>query len=273
MLFRSELPYCHIDKIDFNYQVIVIPDSIQSFDIGKLFTCTSIKEKEGIIYTVIDNIAINFVKTREDEWFYTFYYYCWNVLHVLVDILAYKSFNLKYTRKGFKYTYGEKIIDISSNLKDIFEFFDLRFHMVNNGFPTEYTIYEFIQASPYYDSEYFTMKDFEEFDINFKLNKQYYENFLQYKLETTGEKKSFDEQIVLIDAYFMKANFLEKLSRIQLKKEFPGLKDKDIVIKPNVKSIEDLKAEKAEQIKNRKKINLKKIVNNKDDDDFKFDIN
>ena len=87
---KHELPYCHIDKIDFNYQVIVIPDSIQSFDIGKLFTCTSIKEKEGIIYTVIDNIAINFVKTREDEWFYTFYYYCGNVLHVLVDILAYK---------------------------------------------------------------------------------------------------------------------------------------------------------------------------------------
>jgi hypothetical protein len=270
---KHDIPYCHIDKTTFNHIHIIIPEHIAVFDIGKLFNCTTIKEKTGIISAVIDDFDVKFVKTKESDWYYTFYYYCWNVLSVLVDILAYKSFNLRYTRTGLKYQYCEKLIDISNNMRDIFDFLELPFYMINNGFPTDYTIYSFIESSIYFDIEYFNMSEFAGKDPIFELNKKYYVDFLEHITEKTNvEKKQIDEQISLIDAYFSESKFLEKLSRIQLKEEFPNLKDKDIKTLPKQKDIKELKADKEEQINKRKKISLKNITKTKDDD-LNFNIN
>jgi len=272
---RYELPYCHIDKTKFDYMDIIIPDHIQGFDISKLFTCTKIKEKESIIDCEIDGFKVRFIKTSEKDWFYTFYYYCWNVVPVFVDILSNKVFGLRYKRNGLKYIYKEKNINISKNMKTIFDFLELKMQMVINGFPTDYTIYSFIQASPYYDTEYFTLETFKEFDPMFEYNKHYYEEFIKIKRESKGERKKFEEQIALIDAYFKDANFLEELSKIQLKDEYPNLKEKPNIIKPDPKTIDDLLKEKSEEVqkeKNKKKIKLGKIVDNKDDDDFDFRI-
>ena len=189
---------------------------------------------------------------------------------VLLDVLAKHSFNLRYTKNGLKYIYNNKTIDITKNMKDIFDFFELKFHMINNGFTSDYMIFNFIASSPFYNTEYFTMENFEKYDKNFKYNKLYYEKFIQHKPDIEGEKKTIEEQIVYIDVCFHSSKFLEKLSRIQLKDEFPKLKDKDIIINP--KSLEELKSEKEEEYKkSRKKINLRKIVD-KTDDDMRFDI-
>jgi len=270
---NHDIPYCHIDKIDFNHIYIIIPEHIAVFDIGKLFNCSTIKEKNGIISAVIDEFDVKFVKTKKSDWYYTFFYYCWNTLNVFVDTLAHKSFNLRYTRTGLKYQYGEKMIDISNNMRDIFDFLELPFYMVNNGFPTDYTIYSFIESSIHFDNGYFKMSEFAEKDPIFELNKKYYDDFLEHMPEKKNtEKKSIEEQISLIDAYFSESKFLEKLSRIQLKEEFPNLKDKDIKTLPKQKDIKELKADKEEQINKRKKISLKNITKTKDDD-LNFNIN
>ena len=90
---QHEITYCFIDKNLFNNITFIIPDHIQSYDITRLFQCEYIKEKEGIITTIIDGILIDFVKTKNTDWFYTFFYYNWDIIHVLIDILAYHSFN------------------------------------------------------------------------------------------------------------------------------------------------------------------------------------
>jgi len=266
---NHELPYCHIDKQEFNHMFIIIPDHVTQFDIGKLFNCLEVKEKNGIIRANIDDFLVNFVKTRGDEWYYTFFYYSWNIIPVLVDMLAHQAFGMRYTRRGLKYNYKEKWINITQNMKDIFEFLELKFHMINSGFPTDFVMFEFIEASPYYDTKFFTMEKFEKYDPYFKFNKHYYEKFIKHKPECSGEKK--EDQIIYIDACFPNSNFLEKLSKIQIMEEFPDLKEKPIVIKPEEKSLRELAEEKKKESK-AKKINLRKIVDNKDDDDFKFNI-
>ncbi|NPV13148.1 MAG: hypothetical protein HPY57_15380 [Ignavibacteria bacterium] len=267
---QYELPFCHIDKVSFNHMYIVIPDHITSYDISKIFNCDTVNEKEGIITSVIDDFTIYFVKTNQHDWYYTFWYYCWNILPIMIDILAFSSYNLRYTRFGLKYQYNDKLIDITKNMKDIFDFLELPFHMISNGFPTDYTIFEFIESSPYFDTNFFTMEVFKKFDKNFEFNKKYYEDFIKHKPEITGEIKSEDEQIFYIDTYFNGSNFLEKLSKLQAKNDNPGIQEKLISIEP--KSIEDLKNKKKEEINKRKRINLKKIIDNKDDKDFKFNI-
>jgi len=258
---NHDIPFCHIDKMLFNQITIIIPDHIQSYNISELFQCEYIKEKEGIIKTIIDGIAIDFVKTKSEDWFYTFYYYCWDILHVLVDIMLSKNFNLRYTRTGVKYNYKDKVIHVSKNMQEIFEFLDIPFHMINNGFPTDFVIFEFIESSPYFDSKHFTMENFEFYDPNFNLNKLYYENLLKHIPEVSIENFLEDEQIFLIDVYFKDSKFLERLSKIQAKEDFPNFKDT-----PN-RSIDEIKKETSQKIE-RKKIKFKKSV----DDDLKYNI-
>ena len=85
---EHEIPFCHIDKRDFNYIILIIADHITTFDIGELFNCGQIKEKEGIIRTTIDDFPVHFVKASQKYWYYSLWYYSWNILPVLVDILA-----------------------------------------------------------------------------------------------------------------------------------------------------------------------------------------
>jgi len=262
---QHDIPFCHIDKNIFNNITIIIPDHIQSYDISKLFQCEMIKEKEGVITTIIDGFLVDFVKVRHEEWFYAFFYYSWDITHVLIDILANKTFGLRYTRTGLKYQYGDKLIPITINMKDILDFLELPFHMINNGFPTEMSMHNFIFSSQLFDSEYYNMEEFVNFDKNFNFNKLYYENFIQNKPDISGDKYSFEEQILMLDSYFH-CNLLEKISKIQLKEDFPNLKEKDIVVS-NIKSLEDLRNEKKDQIKNRKKIKFTK----KKDDDLTFE--
>ncbi|MCK9416103.1 hypothetical protein M0Q97_05530 [Candidatus Dojkabacteria bacterium] len=264
---KYDIPFCHINKPDFNHIYIIIPDHIPVFDINRIFNCTTIKEDAGIITSMINDFNVIFIKSSEQDWNLNFYYYSWNVLHILIDMIFYNSFNVRYNRIGLIYEYKDKKINISKNLSDIFEFINLPLHMVINGFPTEYIIFNYIYSSDYFDSQYFTINNFKKFDPNFELNESYYKEFIKYMPEIKYDKKPIDEQIVLLDAWFQKSKLLEKISRIQLKEDFPNFKESDFNINP--KSLDTLKKEKEEQIRKRK-INLKKSIKRKDDD---FNVN
>lgn len=264
---KYDIPFCHINKPDFNHIYIIIPDHIPVFDINRIFNCTTIKEDAGIITSMINDFNVIFIKSSEQDWNLNFYYYSWNVLHILIDMIFYNSFNVRYNRIGLIYEYKDKKINISKNLSDIFEFINLPLHMVINGFPTEYIIFNYIYSSDYFDSQYFTINNFKKFDSNFELNESYYKEFIKYMPEIKYDKKPIDEQIVLLDAWFQKSKLLEKISRIQLKEDFPNFKESDFNINP--KSLDTLKKEKEEQIRKRK-INLKKSIKRKDDD---FNVN
>lgn len=264
---KYDIPFCHINKPDFNHIHIIIPDHIPVFDINRIFNCTTIKEDAGIITSIINDFNVIFIKSSEQDWNLNFYYYSWNVLHILIDMIFYNSFNVRYNRIGLIYEYKDKKINISKNLSDIFEFINLPLHMVINGFPTEYIIFNYIYSSDYFDSQYFTINNFKKFDSNFELNESYYKEFIKYMPEIKYDKKPIDEQIVLLDAWFQKSKLLEKISRIQLKEDFPNFKESDFNINP--KSLDTLKKEKEEQIRKRK-INLKKSIKRKDDD---FNVN
>lgn len=267
---EHEIPYCHIDKSEFNHVFIVVPDNLTKFDIVNYFNCIDIKENNEIIEANIEDFIVFFVKTIKQDWAYTFYYYSWNIIPVLIDILSKESFDLRYTVSGLKYEYKSKKIDITKNMADIFDFLELNFSMIIKGFTSDFMIYSYIKSSLFYDSKYFTMENFKKYDLYFEFNKKYYEDFIKYNIsECYCEQQTTDEKINYIDASFPKSNFLETLSRIQLKEEFPNLKEKipdkidnKIIIPDKIDNKIDNKI---------KKINIKKIIENKDDD-FGFNI-
>lgn len=213
---KHDIPYVCIDKEEFNQIYILIPDTIQKFDIAKIYNCDQIKEKNQIIEAKIDDIIFSFIKTDTKDWNYTFYYYSWDILPVLINCLA-KQFGLKYTNKGLFYKLHN--YKITSNLKDIFDFFELNFSFILNGF-TKHLLYNYIPTSPYFNYNDFNMGDFELEDKYFNFNKEMYKDFLSQMPNKVPDEMPSEQKIILIDTFFKKSNFLENIIKIEFKKEF-----------------------------------------------------
>jgi hypothetical protein len=179
------------------------------------------KEKNGIITTKINDFPINFIKTSERDWSFTFHYYNWDIIHVLVDILMFENFNLRYGRNGLKYQYDEKTINISKNLYEIFDFLELKFFMIYKGFPTLESIFMFILDSPYFDTDYFTEENFKKYDKKYIYNKQIYDKFIEYIPQRRCEEMTSEQKLVFIDVCFPDVKILEKIYELEIKKEFP----------------------------------------------------
>lgn len=215
---KHDIPYCHIDKIEFNMIHVIIPDVVNIFEIREIFICDSLIEKNNIIVAKIDGVLINFVKSDNVNWNYKFYYYCWNILPVLLDIMISKSFNLNYTKDGLIYNIGGHKTIISNNLKSIFEFLELKFHMITTGFPTDYVVYNYIQSSIYFNKDYYNIEEFEKYDDNFEYNKHYYVEFLTIIPNIKNEKLCEDEQLNYVESYFNVSNSILKTYKLMKKK-------------------------------------------------------
>lgn len=257
-----EIPFVHVDQQLFHYATIIITENITAFDLNKMFHLSTITEKDNVVYTTFEGLPVNFVRTMPDLWGYTFLYCCWNVLPVLIDALV-KPLNLHYTRYGLKYQFDKHQLVITNNLQHIMEFLELPFHMLVNGFPTEYTIFSFAESCPYCDRYSFSLAKFQALDPMYEQNKLYYESFLDHCPPMKGSTLELEEQIELIDAYFPKAKLLEKLARLELVASLP----EGVKIVSNTKSrfkvaptMEELIQEKSEEVKaahQKRKINLK----------------
>jgi len=212
---KHDIPYCHIDKNKWNYINIIISDNITDNELFNNFDIIFLKKIDNIIYTKIDDFDIRFIKTADKLWLYTFYYYSWDILHILMNTLV-KVFNLSYDNTGLYYIYENEKIKLTNNLQDIFDFFELPFQMIINGFPTYHTIFSFIETSPYFETNLFSLKNFKKYDNYYENNINYYINFIKHKPNKETIKIKIENQISQINAYFKKANLFEKLLKIQL---------------------------------------------------------
>jgi len=285
---KYDIPYVHLDKTEYEYINILITDNIDVFELNKLFVFGKSHEENYIVYTLYKEFPINFIRTNIDEWSYVFYYYCWNILPVLVDSIC-RKFNMTYTRRGLYYLHGERSILISNNLKNIFGFLEMNFNMlipneINKdyvvankkvssdvlhrypGFLNEAYIYLFVLESPYFDHNSFTIDNFRNFDPMFKYNIKYYDNFLGHYCPPLSFVSIEDQGFIEMIDNFFNCNLLEKLSGMEFKNSLPSdIKEieKD-VLQTDLKqtSIEDLLKRKEKELllyKQKKKINLKKL--------------
>ena len=271
---KHDIPFCHIDKSSWNYINIVIPDIVTTFELMKILNTNDIKEKAGIIYATIDDFDVRFIKSSEQMWQYNFYFYAWDILHILLNVIS-KRLSISYNRNGLYYIYNTKQILLTRNMKDIFEFFDLPFHLITNGFATDYVMFSFIEAAKYFNTNDFTLDTFRNLDHYYENNIKYYEEFITHKPDIESDMITVEEEIALLDAFFPKSDFYRKLTKIQMKEDFPNLTDKEKIFKEN-KTVEILLNDKEKQLsdlRKSKKINLGKYFKKKDNpgnDDYKL---
>jgi hypothetical protein len=210
-----EIPFCYINKSEFNHINIVISELITIKELSFYFSDLDfVKEENGIFFTKIWHFPVNFIRVPYENIKYAFYYYNWNITNVLLQCLA-KYFNLKYIVNGL---YGEHDILISRNLQEIIEFFGLNFKMYNVGFVNEFLIYSYICNSPFFNSKLFNMELFEKFDPFFKYNKEidYYKKFMKQMRNYKNNETDITDFVEFVDAMFPDSKYMEKYYKIEI---------------------------------------------------------
>jgi hypothetical protein len=253
---EHDIPYCCIDKELFEHVYIIIPDHIENMDLLKMFNFEQVKESINRIDGLIEGIMYIFIKSSKQKWNYKFYYYSWDVLRHLINSIADKM-DLEYNDNGLYYKPYN--IYITDNLKDIFDFFELKFNFILNGL-TQHLLNSYISASIYYNYEFFDMGFFEKIDPEYKYNKKLYEDLMGNLVIKKCVEIEKQHILDTLDLFFNKSNILENTLIKQFKEQFPKTKIGNVaklINKPET-----------EKIVKKKKINLKNITKG---DDFKIE--
>ena len=211
-----EIPFCYINKNDFNHINIIVSNEVSAKELAFYFTDFKFeKESNNIIFSKIENFPVNFIRTENENIKYAFYHYNWNVLNVFIQCLTSK-FELKYTNTGL---YGLHNILISRNLMDICDFLGLNFKMYNVGFLNEFLIYAYITNSHFYSSKYFTISNFKQFDPFYEFNKTYYDNFITHMKSYKDNVDDISDTVEFVDGMFPDSGYMKKFYDIELKNE------------------------------------------------------
>lgn len=258
---KYDIPYVHIDKDTYNYINILIIENVNIYELSHMFHLDQITEKYNIVYTKYNGFAINFIRTNYEDWGYVFNYYCWNVLHILINAMI-KPYNLEYSNRCLNYVHGNKKILLTKNLKEIFELFDLKFNTIALGFPTDFTIFSYIENSSYCDKKSFSLKIFKELDPMFEYNKKYYQDFLDHCPSIKCEI-NLDEHIEYLNELFPNSKLIERIAQIELKKINPNIKftnkEKKISAEEKLENLIKSKEAEVNKAKDKRKINIKNL--------------
>jgi hypothetical protein len=210
-----EIPFCHIDKTDFNYIDIIIIDNNIKNAISELNVEKIEKINNKYVFS-IDDLKINMILTKDVDLQYKFNYYKFNFFSYLIRILS-NNFKLDYNENGLFYD----DIFISKNIKKILEFFDIEFKKIYSfTIPNKKELFSHIINSSYFSPSIFNNDKFKEIDSNYALNKDYYDEFLN--IIKIGRQFTFtienDDILYMINSVFPESEIYSKILIKELKK-------------------------------------------------------
>jgi hypothetical protein len=252
---EHEIPYCYIDKENFNYIDIIIPDFININDLILNLNISNPKEENGILEGEIEKFRFNFIKTPVDYMNIAFYHYCWNFFLPLIKALL-KPINLEYNIYGLYYNVnGNKKIFLTKNIQKIMDFLGIDFRKIYGiNLPNKSILFQEIINSDFFNIDSFDKSILKEIDTCYRFNEKYYRDFLSIAPLTNNIVMDNQEILDSIDNFFPESNFSEKLIKMTLNKNFDLSKIREKVIGDinKTKPVE-------KNIKPRKKIKLKRM--------------
>jgi hypothetical protein len=194
---------------------IIIPDIYSAMQICTLLDIDTYKAHKEFIDVNINNVNITFILTPIDNFNITFYYYSWDILPTLINVIL-DGFGLRFDKDGLKHTtYGNYLL--STNIKDIIDFVGLDFKVYKNGFFTLENEINYIINSIYFNPDMF---------YNYEIDKKDYfydEKVIMYKeclkcfepYKDSLSNFNFDTKssyLLLIAEYFYESGFINKIT-------------------------------------------------------------
>jgi hypothetical protein len=266
-----EIPYCFLDKDTFNYQDIIVPNTIDTSNLIMNLNIADYQDSLDVFSGDIEDFRFNFIKVPLDYKFNAFYHYCWNFYPILIKAI-FHNLGLVYDYYGLHYMVNNtKKITLSKNLQDIMEFLDIDFKSIYGiNIPDKRQLYQVVIDSYYFSFDAFEINKLKELDPMYKQNEKYYTEFKSImphnKLEVDRR-----EMINIYDEYF-NSGLIEKLSKIQLKGDFPEVRQlkedlKKVVSKDDIGIVKEEAEKRKKVIEAKKKIKIPRL---KDLSDINF---
>lgn len=219
---RNEIPFVYKDKMNYDHIKILIPLGTDASTLVAILDNGTFNLKGQFIDFIYKDFRFVFIRTPENEFLSTFFYYSWDILPTLMNVM-FNKFGLHLYPSGLKYIAGENSFMVSTDLTHILEFLDLSSdHYFTRGFMSLFDYASFISISKYFNVQIFK---------NYKLNENdflYFDKKSQYdaiiKILNEFEKINFkgyeftnelDKYLMEIDTMFPKSNFLENVSKLK----------------------------------------------------------
>jgi len=219
---RNDIPFCHKDKMRYNFIKILIPQEIDATNLCEILSSNDYRLKGQFIDFLYKDFRFIFIRTSDNEFLSTFFYYSWDILPTLMNVMLNK-FGLDLLPSGLRYIGGEKTFVVSNKLKHIIEFLDLDSNIYFiNGFTNVFNYASFISSSKFFNPVIFNEYHLDENDyFYFDKKKQYdecVELFNQFKkISFQGYEftNNLDEHILYIDQMFPGSEFLENVAKLK----------------------------------------------------------
>jgi len=217
---RYEIPFTHKDKTVFDSIKIIVPQEINVTELEQLFSSNQYELKGRFIDFYYKDFRIVFIKAVETEFFITFFYYSWDILPTLMNVM-FNKMGLDLTPSGLRYIGSSKSFMVSSNIKYIIEFLDLDFDFyMKYGFRTIFDQVSFITTS-----SYFNQNIFKEYELNkndffylekkstYDYAKNLFDDFSKINFHGYEYNNNLDSYVLNIDTMFEGSNFLKNVTR------------------------------------------------------------
>lgn len=250
------IPYCHIDKENFNYIDIIIPDFLNTSEMIYTYDISNYKEEDNVLSGEIEGFKFNFIKVPVDYINHAFYFYCWNFFPYLIKAML-KPINLEYDFYGLHYIISNnKKITLTKNLQKIMDFLNMDFKKLYGiNIPNKSLLKQEIINSDFFNINSFDKSILKEIDPNYKYNEKYYRDFLSIAPLTENILMENNELVEYLNNFFPESNLLERLIKISLNKDFDLSKLKEKI----KKDIEKEKPVSIPEAKEKKKVKLKRM--------------
>jgi len=223
---RNEIPFVYKGKDTFDFIKVLIPQETDVTILEDIFKTGEYQVSGRYIDFNYKDFRFIFIRTPDSEFFPTFFYYSWDIMTTLMNVMLNKM-GMDLQPSGLKYVAVENAFNISNNIKFIIEYLGLDFdlYMRKEGFKSLFDEVSFITTSSYFNVNIFkeyklNERDFFYFDKEpqYKYALSLFSNFENIRFEGYDYDKELDTYLLNIDLMFPGSNFLENVTKAKFAK-------------------------------------------------------
>jgi len=206
---KNEIPFVYKNKNEFDHIKMLVPLNIDASVLGGILDSTEYQDSSKFIDFYYKGFRFIFIRTDEDEFFQSFFYYSWDILSTLMNVIL-NQFGMNLTPSGLRFVAEGKNIFLTNNMKYVIEFLDMNFDIYKKGFYDFYSEVSYIITSPYYDNKIFqdyeiNSDNFLYFDIKPQLDEA---KKILYPFKASYNFSEMDDFLMKVDLMFEGSNFL-----------------------------------------------------------------
>jgi len=210
-----EIPFVYKNKKDFDHIKVIVPNYLTPEQLCDIIQLDEYKINKEFVEVVYKDFKIVFILTPENDIPITFWYYSWDILPTLMNVLFLK-FGLNLTKDGLKYKERGNHL-LSSKINEIVEFLGLNFKQYRDGFFSLENEVHFLMNSPSFNADLFFEFELDPKDYFYKEKQEQYKKCLEILEPLKDAPGNFkfsenkDDYLTFIVEYFHESGIMEKL--------------------------------------------------------------